>query len=442
MNNESFISTFSKNGIDSLRGQFILHKDTKVEQKNWNHLFVNGWLLETHPSLNTIRVLFNEVPVGIIVGYPIYERKFLSTDEQIRIVGDNFSKLCFEKLIKCTLGRYVALLLTDSLEFFYPDAVATLSTVYDIKNQYLASSTILFPVQSRELNESLVNTCKLSETIKGSYYPCGLTYFDNLKVLKPNFCINLRQMSEERFEFFEIGREIFDFNEVAYCVANEIQDITGSILRGLPVEVFLTAGKDSRLLLASLREKCKEVIYSTYYENAVTGSHYINFEIASLIARDLDLNYSSHDLSKKFQFTTNSNNVVILGYGGELSRGYLWKKDIINSPKISIESIIRLLGYPNNDIICAEIDKWLSFYSSNNTTDILDFLYVEQYMGHLTSPSLYRYDCVSKFSIAPLCSWNIVNKFLNLSMEVKSNDKFTRRFLNEFMPSLNSYIFA
>lgn len=424
--------------VDFLKGQFILSKSTFAGRKGWNTYQIKDWTLEVHPALTVTKILRIDRSIGYVLGYGFY-KNFPLNGTDITIDNEAIDSVVDFKLFLDNInGRFIGLLVNEDGEFLFPDVACSLSVLYDLENVFFASSTFLFSDTKKRLNKKLVKICEESAQTKGAVFPCGFTYFEKINVLRPNNYIDLRKLKIVTQNKHSYNPNLsFDF--VSSSLSSNINNIFKSLSLCHRLELFLTAGKDSRMLLGCSKDLHDQMFFSTYYESRNIEGQLLNCEVAAIISQNLYLNFTLKDVSNNLEKISN-NNVSIIGFGGELSRGYLWhyiSDNIILNPHL----LAKILGYPDCKIILDYLEEWLSHYDKFPPKYILDLIYLEYYMGFLTSPTLYRYDCFSKFAIAPFCTWGNINLFINLDEKSKNGDNFTRRLLNAQYPELNNYPF-
>ena len=169
----------------------------------------------------------------------------------------------------------------------------------------------------------------------------------------------------------------------------------------------LTAGWDSRLLLAASKNVTSNIKYYVFNPSKHTSEIHQDVDISNKLAKKNNLNFQvfhtnrldatfvqefnkNHllprimDKTAEIQYLQNNfqNSTINLnGNGGEVLRKYYGT----GTSNITLSDLILLTKYSNSDIFKEELDKWLynaRTFSYSTNIPILDLFYWEQRMGH------------------------------------------------------------
>jgi hypothetical protein len=199
---------------------------------------------------------------------------------------------------------------------------------------------------------------------------------------------------------------------------SDIVESAGSILQGVMttlttrynVFLALTAGWDSRVLLAASRHVCEHLEYFVDRQGILPESH-PDVWVPKRIARKLDINFivkSSADvlpgwfvsiLSQNVtgarvlpktrmiyeKFVTGEKRININGNGSEICRNFFDKYCKLDPKDISSADLARMFGYEGlSSFVVQELNEWRKGfdYEPVEGLNILDMLYWEQRLGN------------------------------------------------------------
>ena len=248
-----------------LDGQFVLSKISKFIPDKWNIKESTGWILATHPSLPVVNIeTAGGSNIGWIIGFPIdLNSRLLSTGVVFNV---EMNKNPRDKDIESNLyklgGRYVAIILVEGISRVYLDPGGSLSVVYALDEPVIASTPSLI-----ELNDGFDDEliAILSMPDSGLYYPSGLTPRRGLRRLLPNHFLELS--SWKSFRHWPVNPELKVDNNVVEAVKEIVKLIKNNlhaIGKAHLIHMSLTAGRDSRMLLACAGEILDKVVFFTF----------------------------------------------------------------------------------------------------------------------------------------------------------------------------------
>lgn len=126
--------------------------------------------------------------------------------------------------------------------------------------------------------------------LKFPYRIGNLTSFQNVFQLLPNYSLNLSTNNIHRI-FPRIGIERNSMEEIAERLRLYFDNITRQLVRTFSVRVALTAGWDSRMVLASTIALKEKVKYFTFKTPMLNDKH-IDITVSKAIAKSLNLDYN------------------------------------------------------------------------------------------------------------------------------------------------------
>jgi len=155
-------------------------------------------------------------------------------------------------------GRFVIVLLEDGLQRIYLDACGTLSTVYSPIEEVVASTSFLIPYSNATPDNIRLQKALRMPFNHSNGYPVGLTPRHQVKRLLPNHYLDLANWEAKRF--WPQGELAEGDAETAVgAIVDILKRQLGAIFAQDSVQLSLTAGGDSRVLLACARKYAQEM---------------------------------------------------------------------------------------------------------------------------------------------------------------------------------------
>jgi len=225
-----------------LVGQFFLSR--KEPSLPWPTSTIDGWNLATDSRLPVVRIHSMGEPVGWLLGQATTLDGRIVTEDLQLPTGN------VEDFIYSFGGRFVVIL--PSLGRIYLDSFGLLSTVYCAHAGIVASTPSLISYDDRTPDRTEL-LAVMGIPYKKGRFPNGLTCRENVERILPNHYLDLQTWKTVRHW---PGAEPFEPVDPADAAA-EIAEIAKNQLRAIyehgPATLMLTAGRDSRLLLACSR---------------------------------------------------------------------------------------------------------------------------------------------------------------------------------------------
>jgi len=405
----------------SLKGQFILAKSADFDRGTWNMFRKDSWALFFHPSLPVADALTKDGKhIGWVLGYPVDMIKSKLCSEKI-IFDVNFENITTENIESQLYGfggRFVGIFLTDKFSRLYLDPAGSLSVVYDLENPLIASAPALLDKGNNKHSRELLKDLDRVRFRTGTPYPCGLTPLKNIKMILPNHFLDLRHWKIRRhWPKAEIKKEGIFINrrpklEEAISLIRSV--ISAAFIPNSP-QIALSGGRDSRILLACSRGMHEKISFCTYPR----GKDSVDSKITAALAELFDLKHETNLLC-------DAEKVILLGFGGEVSRGYYWKKGDKKKEPPTVKDLLERINYPDkNRYIRKEMQNWLSEISGFSPLFIVELMYIEQRLGCCMGPVMYDYDQKSKFSLYPMNNRRLFELMLGFPSQYKRKCRLT-----------------
>jgi hypothetical protein len=447
-------------------GQFLLAKAEVPLLASWSKQQIGPWILHWHPRLPVTEIRSN---VGIHVGWlmglalgsdglALPSVWYLSFDCDDVAAGDRF-----EGELDSLGGRFAAVFLTARCNRFYLDASGSLAAVYCEEKQAIASSCNLIP-QIEDLQENLVLIRALGLPQRDGCFQFRLSPWLGITRLMPNHFLDLRDWTVKRhWPKSQILDPTRDTEETVRDIAALIETFISGVTRLAPAQIPITAGYDSRVLLACSRPSLPSIrFYTTRLPDI--GAH-MDCAYGRRIAKRFGLDYSvmpwreatSEEIETWLYCTGNCvvgritrgvgsdeqldpARFTLLGLGGELGRGYYWLPGDFPARPLSCDELLRRFHLPPLDLIFQEASNWLDQLPTTDLLERLDLYGIEQRLGCWAGPSMYG-SRKARFVAYPLNSRRVYGKMLSLPQDYRRAKRLPRDLIQLKWPELLEFPF-
>ena len=380
---------------EELVGHFLLSK--RKQKIAWNNDSIGNWTLAVQDRLPCSRIYIEDKAVGWLLGHAISpDGKIVENDLQLQ--SDDI-----EASIYSHGGRFLVIL--PILQRVYMDPCGLLSAVYCKHAELVASSPSLIPYDELTKDRArLLQSTGIPHV--NAMFPVGMTSRHAVERIIPNHYLDLGTWKIERHW---PDRALLPVDDVSAAI-KEISSITKRQLRAIvkhgPTTLRLTAGKDSRMLLACARDFVDDLECVTADLNdhdaqhdcqvaeklsKIAGVPYRAMQWVEPEPRDLDLwlfrtGFGTGEVrgwrgctTYRTQFDPNRSD--LLGSAGEVARAFFWSPDDGPNTEISGERLLRHCNCPVTPETTARVEDWISGAIANDSLQLLDLFYVEQRVG-------------------------------------------------------------
>ncbi len=450
----------------NIPGQFILCKKRELIHSSWNIHESNRWLLGVDPGLPVLKInLPDNSFAGWIVGFPIaHDTRLL--DSTVTITEDKLKAKTFLNYG----GRYICIILKKS-QRLYLDPGGTLPVVYSKKRKIAASSLCLFPEEKDDHLHALVRSSGMP-FIHDGWYPFGLTPRKSISRLLPNHYLDLDAWNSIRhwptqnsLSTTQSTRE--SIRKITGLVKNTIQ----ATAKKYPLTMSLTAGRDSRLMLACSKDILEKITFFTLFKKKTE----VDCHIAKLIGERFNLHHQLIQIQKPTEsqiqhflhITGHSvsipkcevnaslkhlgnDHIMFTGMAAPVGKAKYSKRWDRNDEIVNAAQIINRLAIPFKtddflDAITPKADQWLAGLSGFKTKHIMDLLHIEQRNGCWGAPQTIGDADISLSNIWPCNHRKIYSLIMNLPLEYCKQKKMHVDIINNEWPELlelplNSYV--
>ena len=425
-------------GPDNRDGQFVISTVAGPCPSGWRQRQLDGLFLNLAPEVNVVPVLDADgTSIGLLFGTPIDIDRGAIVDGQYRIDRklddardlDDLIETCIYRLT----GSFLFVLSALGLRRVYLDADGTLSVVYD-EEAKVAGATAAALLDAAGYQERF--RAKLYKTLdvdNAGWFTAGLTAHEGISRLLCNHYLDLDTWTAKRH--WPLDAVAISEDPMSSCarICERVSQ-TIAILAGTgKTSVALTAGNDSRLLLACSRHLLANLSFVT----VAAPTAELDVACATRLARQFGLR---HELLPYREATpeeadlwrhraghcVGGNNVkmhpsvkplegryFIGGLGGEVGRGFLWL-NADHGTAIDAKGLVTRLKLPQNAKVIQAVDAWLAPILHFDALFILDLAYLELRMSawgfcdsyvkpkqHEIHPMISRANFVDMLSLPP-----------------------------------------
>jgi hypothetical protein len=386
--------------------QYLITRKSTDKLNNFVLSKVGKFNLYSHPTLE-ISTKTNGCFELVLIGYCFdYRNADHTTQEVINNLNINCTLSILLDQLRHLSGVYIAIWKKDDSILIIPDMCA-FREVYFQKDIASSSSTLINLVNPlQEVTDSRFHQFYKSKLFQSRQIWVGYeTSFKDVKRIKPNHYLDLESGLTTRF--FPLQSSPPSPFKVASKKASKIvEGILKSATRRGPVMMGLTAGWDSRLLLAASRYSRKDILYFTAFHQDSKA----DLVVSKKMAKGLDLNYIQHQYSntinaEDFNLASQSlphfnvnypgmlntskffrNILSISGAASEIARMEFGVIENLTGPKLAC-----LAKYPKHPYPEETYSQWLELNNDHFSKlgySTLDFFYWEEILGNRTAKTI------------------------------------------------------
>jgi hypothetical protein len=396
------------------RRQFLLSRAPITTLSDWHALTIGKYYLYSHPDLE-INKLSNVKKSIVLIGYLFDSVDYKKGNSDIlrEIMSKSTSFQDFILAIKQYAGQYVLIYEDETCLKLVQDALSLREVYYCTERNLIIcgsqpnlvatySSPELGATKNPEIIEFFKNQMKLVGS--GSFWVGDGTYYDGIKHLLPNHCLDLGSLSVHRY---------WPNSKITTLGLDETINRTCSFLQGMmravtwrhSVMMAVTAGIDSRTLLAASRE-IKDKIYFFVNKERDLNDKRPDIWVPRRLFGRLNVPFHVHDVPGEVEagfkvvfltntffsserilptifnvyFKNHSDKVNILGLG-EVGRERLGREP----NKLSAYYLAYSLGYKKSKHAVKQCQRWLQealTAARQYGVNIMTLLYWEQVLGN------------------------------------------------------------
>jgi hypothetical protein len=408
---------------------------------------------------------YDSQTIGWLLGTPITpEGKLVNNHLFFKEQADEIGfEDKFESLIYSLGGRFIAISLMNRMSRVYLDSCGSLAAIFSRRHEIVASSPMLIPY-SEGCDDNLQLISSIHIPGKRAWYPFGLTPRKGVERIMPNHYLCLSKWKTNRHWPKKAIELTTDISKSVSAIASIVKANISAVTEKYIPYFSITAGQDSRVLLACSRNAIQDINFFTVAIPDEIGR--LDCYMGSKIAKSIQCNYSiikvieantndqhrwqyslgcclgeprSQKLIKTFQ-QLDQQNPHMPGLVGELARGYFyyWVRKDSTFRQIDAQEILRWLKSPETPDTLKRAKQWIDNLRTFDWFTQLDLLYIEQRLGCWAGPLHYA---EWPFRIYPLCHREILYHMLKLPVDYKIEKRLTIDIIRNSWPELLRFPF-
>lgn len=423
-------------------GQFVLSPDATAFPEWRSRPLAGGWHLASHRSLPIVPVKAGEEEVGVLLGWPVSpDGRFI----------ESFDLPPDADLVTATyaLGGRWLLITADAV---YLDPTGSQPAVFSPERKVVASSSGLIPADTDEELAGAFDVVR-----RNGWYPFGLTPQWGVQRLLPNHALDLHSWTTFRCHYRHPVAPI-SLEQGAAAVVEAVHAVGKACASEYGLFAALTAGRDSRMLLAALRPFIEVAEFWTAWSDARCNA--TDAQIARILAKRFGIR---HRFLKRVPTTkadiegwldrsgwvtagARSRNhlmgdlaaggrVIANGAAGEVSRAFYWNDDDLAEIPLTPEEVVTRVKAPLTAVVLEAAETWLSGLRGHDRFHVLDLLYLEHRVGGWASPGNLGSPRTAP-TIFFLSRRNAIDAMLAAAPDVKRSGTFPVEVIRQAWPEL------
>ncbi len=457
----------------TFRRQFILGPK-HANFHNWSHVNLSGFCISTHPDLECIQESAGDIQLTLI-GYMLNPYQIEADNRTIlkeilsnlRDKNDLFERVYpyGGRWVIIYKDRYDAILLHDfsglRQVYYTTDATLWCGSQPEIIAQHTHSE------KNNEINQELLNA-GVFEIWANHFWPGDGSLYHNIKRLLPNHYLDLNRRTVQRYWPCRERKAVSLEQGVETC-SSILKNLIKSAAKRFPLAQSITAGWDSRLILAASRECFDDILYYTYIRrnlNKFSPDIRIPEKILKKYKRQLIRVHLRKEVDKALQAVFEKNTsishlnvlydadallrlkerlktdfVTINGNISETARCFYY--DPATNMDIEPGTMAGMVNMAGSQYAKVEFGKWLQNARpiiEGCHYHILDFFYLEQKIGGWFSSLRTEYD-IAEEVFAPYNCRLLLDTMLSIDnvYRQKKNPAFYKKMIKVLWPEVMAF---
>ncbi len=426
--------------LQQFKGQFILTVEKRNTPEGWTvHKYFKWHLFTlTLPVLD----VYNQTKdwLGWCIGHPVVDGLIDPQQVMLHTSSNDFDMASVDDFYQRASGKWALLLVRPGNDKVFLDPYGSLATVFSILEKTLASTpSLLGP--NHVWDDELIRDLGLPE--KDNWLPSGLTTRKNVRRLLPNHSLSLTDWTVSRHWPTAQTDFSVDHNTEAAVIkiASNAKSTIAAIAGAYPLYFTVTAGRDSRMMLACARDYLDRAAFFTFATETKTP----DMQIPALLTERLKLNHkffypemaTPEELEHWLALTGYSvagriwklhktiekldpKRVLLHGISAEVHKGVRWRSEDRRETKITAKDVLTRCGLPNHPKLIKATEEWIATLHFLDVFSIMDLVHIEQRLGSWAGPQHYG-NTTSPFEMAIFNSRPIFNTMMRLPHDYRRN---------------------
>jgi hypothetical protein len=434
------------------RGQFVLSAAPGRVPDGFARVAKAGWELGTR-DLPVLDLRDRDGAwLGWCVGHPIVDGVLGGEIVVEKGPEGRVDRAALDALYDRLAGRFLLVLLAVQEPVVLLDAYGSLAAVYSAGEGVVASTPTLIEA---DWDDELIELTGFPE--RATWLPFGLTLRQGVRRLQANHALHVRTWRTERHWLPTPPVGTSADGDVASVVLEEIRRGIGAVAAAHPLSLSLTAGRDSRILLACAREHLDRTsTFTLVPSGAVTVDGHLAGRLASrlglqheflpvLPAEPDGLNawlattghavggelWQAHESLRRLDPTR----VLLPGTAGEVGRGHTFRAGDPRDGQVSPDILLQRLRLPRHPAYLHHAEEWLGALPALPFETVLELGYIEQRLSCWAGPGHYG-NQASLFELAPFASRRLFRAMLGSSLDYRRRERLATDICGMAWPEL------
>lgn len=443
--------------IALLRGQFILCGKDSLVPRGWESRTHGRWTLAwSSPLACASLVDAHGRTIAWVLGHAVTaEGRYLASGSS-QVLSEGVTGL--QPAIDGLAGRFIVIDLAAPDPKLQLDPYGMLAAVYAPCAQCVASTGMLIPV-TRETPWAGERIEQCGIPYRSAMYPLGFTPRHQVERVLPNHVLDLASWQVSRLWPLAVFDRQADPARITPRIGARIRAVLAAVAAAGPVQCPLTAGLDSRLLLACSRGLTDGMTFFTANLNDESGWQDI------VASRQLAARFGLRHREDRWRRPRHADLVAwvtrtggetgevrgwracrtlaqqeagkatLTGFVGELARAYWWAR-LQPGATITPESIVRRCRVPLRAEFVERAAAWLAGLPPLDPVSTLEVLYLEQRGGCWAGVVEYGELGDSEGRLAPMNQALMIRDMLKLPDEYRRGAGVHFDLVRQYWPEL------
>ena len=336
---------------------------------------------------------------------------------------------------------------------FYLDAIGSLGLVYDPVRRMLASIPDLLPSVRNRRDHDADPRRRRSVLGAASHYGFGETSVPGIHRLMPNFALDEADFAPRRFWPVEPDQADCDRRDpdaTTRVIFDRVRRNVDRVLDGGQAALHLTAGTDTRMVLAAAWERRAEVPFFTF--TTTRNPRSLDMAVSPVLARRFGLRHfaliadppdraGEEDLVRRTGYCVSDGGLAVApisalvqdqwhfvgGIAGETGRAFFWDNAACTRRPTAAELVSRIGVITGADTLAAA-EAWLATIPEAPAHVIWDLAYVEQRLGHWAGAMVYGFRG-ARPTMSAFNSFDVVRGMFGLPAEYRLSGAYATAFI-------------
>jgi hypothetical protein len=406
-----------------------------------------------------------QTPFAVMIGFPYEQERgdFLPEGTLTVPLGNGDVVTAFETTVIPRLaGSFILLTFGPLPPRVYLDPGGSLPLVFLAERKIAAASPALIlddAEYAERFQQDLHRATILDEGV-GGWISGDLTAHRGVLRVLPNHFLDLVHWKAQRhWPKPEDFRSWMPFEQGVARASEALSRFTSAVARNFSVALTMTAGNDSRLLLASARNVAAQCEFVTFNHDtakmdvdiaqALSRMAGVKHRVIQVIEADaqqqerwnravgdtvVEGNRASHPTLREVHSDT-----LLTGMYGEIGRCRLYRQDLatINSERIESDFVIERLTLPHHPLTDAAFARWFDGVRGLPNSVILDLAFLELKFGNWAMGQHPAQNAL-KFHFLPYAQRQVLDSFMGVDPVEKTTERLFSACIRYLWPELCS----